>query len=57
MRDEAIEQILNECYAAAKRLVTENRNAMERVTRALLEQETLSKEEFIGLMEQEPVAV
>ncbi|HTP00432.1 MAG TPA: ATP-dependent zinc metalloprotease FtsH [Anaerolineales bacterium] len=50
-RDQAIEQILNECYAEAKRLVTERRDAMERVTRALLEQETLSKEEFVALMD------
>ncbi len=48
--DEAIEQILNECYHEAKRIVTEQREAMERVTRALLEQETLSKEEFAALI-------
>ncbi len=50
-RDEAIEQILGECYAEAKRLVTEKCDAMERVTHALLEQETLSKEDFVALME------
>ncbi len=54
-RDVAIEQILNECYHEAKRIVAEKREAMERVTRALLEQETLSKEEFLALMRAEPV--
>jgi cell division protease FtsH len=55
-RDEAIDQILNECYTEAKRLVIEKCDAMERVTSALLEQETLSKEEFITLMDGELVS-
>ena len=55
-RDEAIEQILSECYEEAKRIVNERRDAMERVTHALLEQETLSKEEFFALMDGAPVA-
>ncbi|HEX8990552.1 MAG TPA: ATP-dependent zinc metalloprotease FtsH [Anaerolineales bacterium] len=55
-RDEAIEQILDECYRDAQRIVTEKREAMERVTHALLEQETLSKEEFTALMDVTPVA-
>jgi cell division protease FtsH len=50
-RDHAIDQILDECYEDAKRIVTGKRDAMERVTRALLEQETLSKEEFVALMD------
>jgi cell division protease FtsH len=48
--DQAISQILDECYAEAKRLITEKREAMERVTQALLRQETLSREEFTALM-------
>ncbi len=50
-RDEAIERILDECYQNAKRIVTEKCEAMERVTKALLEQETLSKEDFVSIME------
>ncbi len=49
-RDEAIEQILDECYVDAKRIITEKREAVERVTHSLLDQETLSKEEFLALM-------
>ena len=48
--DEAINHILNECYNEAKRIVTERREAMERVTQFLLQQETLSREEFVALM-------
>jgi cell division protease FtsH len=50
-RDQAIEQILDECYGEAKRIVNDRRETMERVTKALLEKETLSKEEFVALME------
>ena len=55
-RDEAIDRILDECYRDAKRIVTGKRDAMERVTQALLERETLSKEEFVALMDAAPVA-
>jgi cell division protease FtsH len=48
--DEAISQILDECYAEAKRIITEKREAMERVTLNLLQQETLTREEFVALM-------
>ncbi|MEP7135756.1 MAG: ATP-dependent zinc metalloprotease FtsH [Chloroflexota bacterium] len=49
--DEAIKQILDECYAEAKRIITENRAATERVTQCLLQQETMTREEFLTLME------
>jgi cell division protease FtsH len=48
--DQAIKQILDQCYAEAKRIVSEKREAMERVTECLLQQETLSREEFVALM-------
>jgi cell division protease FtsH len=48
--DEAINHILEECYSEAKRIVSEKREAMERVTEYLLQQETLSREEFVALM-------
>jgi cell division protease FtsH len=48
--DEAINHILNECYNEAKRIVTEKREAMERVTQSLLQKETLSREEFVALI-------
>ncbi|MGB8984906.1 MAG: ATP-dependent zinc metalloprotease FtsH [Anaerolineales bacterium] len=48
--DQAIKQILDECYAEAKRIINERRDTMERVTECLLAQETLSREEFAALM-------
>jgi cell division protease FtsH len=48
--DGAINSILEECYAEAKRIITEKHDSMERVTQALLDQETLSREEFVALI-------
>lgn len=48
--DHAINEILEECYQEAKRIVSEKRDTVERVTQALLGQETLTREEFIALM-------
>jgi cell division protease FtsH len=48
--DQAISQILDECYAEAKRIITEKREALERVTQFLLQHETLTREEFVALM-------
>jgi cell division protease FtsH len=53
--DQAIKQILDECYAEARRILEENRDAVERVTQALLQQETMTREEFKALMEPIPV--
>ena len=47
--DKAINEILDECYQEAKRIVSENRDTVERVTQALLQQETMTREEFIAL--------
>ncbi|HJS18598.1 MAG TPA: ATP-dependent zinc metalloprotease FtsH, partial [Anaerolineales bacterium] len=48
--DQAINLILEECYTEAKRILIEKREAMERVTQYLLQQETLTREEFVALM-------
>ena len=48
--DTAINQILEECYEEAKRIINEQREAVERVTQALLEQETLTRAEFVALI-------
>ena len=48
--DTAINQILEECYQEAKRIINEQREAVERVTQALLQQETLTREEFVALI-------
>lgn len=48
--DQAIKQILDECYSEARRIVAENRMAVGRVTDCLLQQETMTREEFVALM-------
>jgi cell division protease FtsH len=48
--DETISSILDECYSEAKRIISENCEAVERVTQALLQQETLSRAEFMALL-------
>jgi cell division protease FtsH len=48
--DQAIKQILDECYEAARRTITEHREAVERVTQCLLQQETMTRAEFTALM-------
>ena len=48
--DQAINDILEECYEEAKRIIHQEREAVERVTQALLGQETLTREEFIALL-------
>jgi cell division protease FtsH len=48
--DEAISKILADGYHEAKRILTEKREVVERVTRALLEQETLTRDEFAVLI-------
>jgi cell division protease FtsH len=48
--DTAINQILEECYEEAKRIINQKLDSVERVTQGLLQQETLTREEFIALM-------
>jgi cell division protease FtsH len=48
--DAAIKDILDNCYAEAKRIICEERAAMERLTHCLLQQETVTREEFVAMM-------
>jgi cell division protease FtsH len=48
--DKAINEILEQGYQEAKRIINEQCDAVERVTQALLAQETLSREEFVALI-------
>ncbi|MDW8091914.1 MAG: ATP-dependent zinc metalloprotease FtsH [Meiothermus sp.] len=51
--DEAVQRFLQEQYERVKQLLTEKREVLERVTRALLEQETLTGEEFVRVVQGE----
>ena len=48
--DEAISCILDEGYQEARRIIMERRDVVERVTQCLLDQETISREEFEALV-------
>ncbi|MBQ6515661.1 ATP-dependent zinc metalloprotease FtsH [bacterium] len=49
--DKEIKKIVDEQYASAKNLLTENRDMLEYISKALLEKETLDEKEFEELME------
>ena len=44
-------KIINECYANAKKIINENRDLLELIASALLEHETLTKEQIDFLAE------
>jgi cell division protease FtsH len=48
--DKAVNTILNECYTEAKRIISDRREVLERVTENLLQKETLTREEFEALV-------
>ena len=49
--DREVASILANCYEKAKKILTENKDRLEKLTQALLEQETLNRAEFVALME------
>jgi cell division protease FtsH len=48
--DNAVNTILDECYAEAKRIISSKRETLEQVTQSLLQKETLTREEFLALV-------
>jgi cell division protease FtsH len=54
--DQEVRQIIENCYARARQILTENRDKMDRVAQALLERESLTREEFLALLQDEPAA-
>ncbi|TCT18175.1 membrane protease FtsH catalytic subunit [Melghiribacillus thermohalophilus] len=49
--DQEIQNIINECYDRAKRILTENRDKLELIAKTLLEVETLDAEQIKSLFE------
>ncbi len=49
--DEEVERILREAYETARITITENRDAIVRLTNGLLKYETLGKQEIVSLIE------
>jgi cell division protease FtsH len=48
--DDAVNSILDDCYAEARRILSTKREALERVTQNLLQKETLTRDEFEALV-------
>ena len=49
--DKEVKKIVDERYATAKQLLTENRDMLEYISKTLLDKETLDEKEFVELME------
>ena len=49
--DREVASILAKCYENAKKILSENKDKLEALTDALLEQETLNRAEFVSVME------
>ena len=52
--DEEVKRIVDECYAKAKKLISENMDVLHRSSELLLEKEKISREEFESLFEDKP---
>jgi cell division protease FtsH len=52
--DDEVERILQECYTDGVRLLTEHRDALDRLARALLEHETLDEQEILRVSQLPP---
>ncbi len=48
--DHEIEKLMNDAKATARKIITENRDKLDKIVAALLEKETIEKEEFDELM-------
>jgi cell division protease FtsH len=48
--DMAVQRLLNECYADAKRTLTENRSLLDEIAEYLLVKETITGEELMAFI-------
>ncbi len=55
MIDEEVRAIVDTCHAKATQILTDNRAKLDAVVQALLERETLDREEFLAVMEGQPL--
>ena len=49
--DDQVRKIMEECYARAKKCISENREVLENIAKYLLEVETLNKQDIIEIVE------
>jgi len=55
--DKEVRRIIDECYGRARAMITEHRDRLERVAKALLERESLEGEELERVLAGEPLEV
>ena len=53
--DEAVKEIIDECYAKAKKIILDNKDVLERAAKALIKKEKLSREEFEAIFRGEEI--
>ncbi|MBS1705032.1 MAG: ATP-dependent zinc metalloprotease FtsH [Armatimonadetes bacterium] len=53
--DEEVHHIVDQCHARATQLLTENRQLLDNLAQALLERETLNREEFLAVVNDQPL--
>jgi cell division protease FtsH len=53
--DQEVRRIVQEQYERAKKLLADNRDKLDRIAEALLERETLDREELTAIMEDRPL--
>jgi cell division protease FtsH len=53
--DKEVRRIIDECYSRARQVLTENKETLERIARALLERESLEGDEIDALMSGRPL--
>lgn len=49
--DKEVKKIVDDCYADAARLLNENKDMLEYISKKLLEEETIDEKEFVALMD------
>lgn len=49
--DKEVKKIVDDCYANARKLLEENKDMLEYISKKLLEEETIDEKEFVALMD------
>ena len=55
--DQEVKRIIDECYAKAKQIITENRSVLDACAKLLLEKEKISQKEFEALFEPDHIVL
>ncbi len=56
MIDQEVRQVIDDCYARAEQILTDNRDILESMTQALMKYETLDSDQIDQLMARQPVS-